>query len=256
MRDLVPPRVEFWTGVHHPHNAGKVERAFISINALRRRRGAFPVDRWILDCAGFKTIELHGGYPEAAELYAEQIKRWSTNGRLIAAVSQDYMCEPFMLAITGLSVADHQRLTIERYDALLRCDRGGTYLMPVLQGYQPNEYAEHLQMYGARLGPGAWVGVGSVCKRNGDPARIAEVLLTIKKQRPDLRLHGFGIKKTALESGLVQSLLRTADSMAWSYAARREGRDANDIGEAIAYARAIDTLPVQGDFSAMMECAA
>lgn len=248
-------RVQFWTGVHHPHNAGKVERAFISINALRRRVGPFPVNCWILDCAGFKTIELHGGYPDAPEVYAAQIKRWSRNGRLIAAVSQDYMCEPFMLAITGLSVSEHQRLTIERYDALLNCDRGGVYLMPVLQGYQPGEYVEHLRMYGPRLAVGAWVGVGSVCKRNGDPARIAEVLLAIKRERPDLRLHGFGIKKTALESGLVQSLLRTADSMAWSYAARREGRDANDIGEAIAYAKAINALPFQGDFSALMECA-
>lgn len=246
-------RVQFWTGVHHPHNAGKVERAFISINALRRRVGPFPVNCWILDCAGFKTIELHGGYPDAPEVYAAQIRRWSRNGRLIAAVSQDYMCEPFMLAITGLSVSEHQRLTIERYDALLKCDRGGVYLMPVLQGYQPGEYVEHLRMYGPRLASGAWVGVGSVCKRNGDPARIAEVLLAIKKERPDLRLHGFGIKKTALESGLVQSLLCTADSLAWSYAARREGRNANDIGEAIAYAKAIDSLPFQGDFSALME---
>ncbi|MCC6489103.1 MAG: hypothetical protein IT364_16510 [Candidatus Hydrogenedentes bacterium] len=42
-----------------------------------------------------------------------------------------------MLARTGLTIADHQRLTIERYDELLTHDRGGVYIMPVPQGYAP-----------------------------------------------------------------------------------------------------------------------
>jgi hypothetical protein len=231
----------FFPGVHHPHNAGKVDRAFISYNAVKNRKSAFPVEEWILDSAGFKAIELHAGYPDPPEVYAADIKRWSTNGTLLAAVTQDYMCEPFMLAITGLTIADHQRLTIERYDALMACDLGGVYLMPVLQGYAPQDYVRHLRMYGDRIAHGAWVGVGSVCKRNGNPKAIYEVLRAILDERPDLRLHGFGIKKTALETA-VRDLLYSADSMAWSYAARREGRDANDIGEAINYVRAIVAL--------------
>lgn len=52
--------------------------------------------------------------------------------------------------------------------------------------------------------------------------------------RPDLLLHGFGLKTTALACGAVRDLLHTADSMAWSFAARREGRGpaANDWREA------------------------
>ncbi len=166
-----------------------------------------------------------------------------------------------MLAKTGLTIADHQRLTIERYDALKACDLGGTYLMPVLQGYAPQDYVDHLRQYGDRIGHGAWVGVGSVCKRNGDPVAIWEVLSAIKRERPDLRLHGFGIKKTALET-MVRELLFSADSMAWSYAARREGRDANDIGEAINYLTAVGEIlnqqprPIQPDlFSCSLEAA-
>jgi hypothetical protein len=249
-------RLLFFVGVHHPHNAAKVTRAFISYNALRRRRGAFPARWWILDSSAFSIIAQHGGYPDEPEVYASAIRRWSINGRLLAAVSQDYMCEPHMLAITGQTVADHQRLTIERYDRLRSSDLAGVYLMPVLQGFTPEEYVEHVRMYGGRLAAGAWVGVGSVCKRNGDPSAVGAVLLAIKRARPDLRLHGFGLKKTALGSGLVRSLLRTADSMAWSYAARREGRDGNDIREAIAYARAVEQMPIQGDFSASMELVA
>jgi hypothetical protein len=150
-----------------------------------------------------------------------------------------------MLEKTGLSIAEHQRLTIQRYDRLRRADTGGVYLMPVLQGYAPADYAEHLAMYGSRLSPGAWVGVGSVCKRNGDPSAIVAVLEAIKSRRPDLHLHGFGVKVTSLASSRVRHLLHSADSMAWSSAARWEGRDRNSVREALRFVERIDSMPVQ-----------
>jgi hypothetical protein len=119
------------------------------------------------------------------------------------------------------------------------------YILPVLQGFTPQSYVEHARAYGDRLELGAWVGVGSICKRNGDPNAIAAVLLAIKSERPDLRLHGFGLKTTALASPLVRSLLHTADSMAWSYAARKQGRNANDWREAMRWTNAILSRPVQ-----------
>lgn len=235
----------FFVGVHQPCDAHHVDAAFISIHRIAKRRSPFEVADWVMDSGAFRTIELHGCYPEPPEIYAAQIKRWSTNGNLMAAVSQDYMCEPHMLAITGLTIEEHQRLTIERYDALTACDLGGVYLMPVLQGYAPADYVRHIEMYGERLKPGAWVGVGSVCKRNGDPAAIEAVLLAIKRVRPDLRLHGFGIKLTALRSALVRALLWTADSMAWSFAARKEGRNGNSIKEAVGFADRINAMTVE-----------
>jgi hypothetical protein len=234
----------FFVGVHQPCDAHRVNAAFISIHRIAKRIAAFLVGDWIMDSGAFSTILKHGGYPDPPEVYAAQIKRWSKNGNLLAAVSQDYMCEAHMLAITGLTVLDHQRLTIERYDKLMACDLAGVYLMPVLQGYTPAEYVRHLEMYGDRLARGAWVGVGSVCKRNGDPAAIEEVLLAIKRVRPDLRLHGFGIKTTALRSAIVRALLWTADSMGWSYAARKQGRDGNSIKEAIVFADKINNMHV------------
>lgn len=199
-----------------------------------------------MDSGAFSTIFKHGGYPEPVEIYAEQIKRWKSNGELLAAVTQDYMCEPAMLAKTGLTVTDHQRLTIERYDALLRCNTG-CYIMPVLQGYEPEEYVNHIRQYGDRLPIGAWVGVGSICKRNSSPCLVLDVLSAIKKYRPDLRLHGFGLKLTALMSPEIRSLLFTADSMAWSFAARREGGDANSWRNASSFKRKIDSLSYTTD---------
>lgn len=253
--------MKFFIGLDDVYNAKHVPAACISVNRLRRRKSAFVVGEWIMDSGAFTTIVAHGGYPEEPEVYAAEILRWSGNGTLLAAVSQDYMCERFMLERTGLTVAQHQGLTVARYDRLLACDLGGVYLLPVLQGYAPADYVAHIRMYGDRLPvglpervhpvlgklspTGPWVGVGSVCKRNGDAAAIEDVLIAIKRERPDLRLHGFGVKITSLGSGLVQRLLYSADSMAWSFSARKQGRSAHDIGEALAFIERIRTMPVQ-----------
>lgn len=188
---------------------------------------------------GFTELKDHGRYRNSPAEYARQVLRWSRVGNLAAAVSQDFMCEPFILAKTGLTVADHQRLTVERYDALRELVGGAAYVLPVLQGYEPREYLDHLRQYSDRLVVGQWVGVGSVCKRNADLGEVEQVLVTIRRARPELRLHGFGLKVTALRSSLVRESLHSADSMAWSYAARREGRDANDWREARAFTERI-----------------
>lgn len=241
--------MRFFTGLHQPSDAGNFNAAFISVNRLRPRKQPLKASDWIMDSGAFTEISTHGRYRHGVESYADEIRRWATNGsgRLLAAVAQDYMCEPHILKITGLTVADHQRLTIERYDALLE-QHTGVYILPVLQGYEPHEYVQHLRAYGERLEHGAWVGVGSVCKRNGDPRAIEAVLLAIKTERPDLRLHGFGLKSTALKSPVVRALLHTADSMAWSYHARKNGRNANDWREATRWTHNINTI-VFGDLA-------
>jgi hypothetical protein len=159
---------------------------------------------------------------------------------MLASVSQDYMCEDFVLEKTGLTIADHQRMTIERYDQLRAAVPRDIYIMPVLQGYAPEDYARHVASYGERLKSGMWVGVGSVCKRNSNPASIEMVLKAILAVRPDLRLHGFGIKVTALQSAFVFDSLHSADSMAWSFNARKNGRNAHDWREAVKFARKIN----------------
>jgi hypothetical protein len=236
--------VKFFTGLHQPSDAQHFDAAFVSVNRLRVRKGPFAVGDWIMDSGAFTEVSTHGRYRQPVEEYAEQIKRWKGNGNLLAAVAQDYMCEPWIIAKTGLTVEQHQVLTIERYDALLAHDTG-VCILPVLQGYQPADYVQHVRMYGERLTHGQWVGVGSICKRNGDPRAIQSVLLAIKQERPDLRLHGFGLKTTALADPLIKSLLHSADSMAWSFSARKQGRNGNDWQEAKRWAALITERPQQ-----------
>jgi hypothetical protein len=216
--------VKFYVGIHQPSDAKRLGAVFVSVHRLtgpKGRRSPFTTQPWIMDSGAFTTIATHGGYPEPPAAYAAHIRRWA-EPNLVAAVAQDYMCEAAMLAKTGLTVANHQRLTIERYDDLLACDRAGVAIMPVLQGYEPPDYVAHIRAYGSRLAQGAYVGVGSVCKRNGRPEGVLAVLEAILAERPDLRLHGFGLKTTSLAVPAIRNALESADSMAWSAAARRD----------------------------------
>lgn len=250
--------MDFYTGLHHPWDAENFDRAFVSVNTLRRRRKPIRSKKVILDSGAFTELcreqdvdedgnQVPNDYRDGVNVYAAHIRRIKRlvelgGGELEMAVSQDYMCEEFILAKTGRTITDHQKLTIERYDALID-EWTGVLIMPVLQGYAPEDYVRHIGMYGDRLTKGMRVGVGSVCKRNADPRAILDVLTAIKLVRPDLRLHGFGLKITALSNGLIRALLYSADSMAWSLNARMHGRNPNDWREADAFRRRIAVEP-------------
>lgn len=234
----------FYTGLHIYTKAHHFERCMVSVNVLgflKSLRGFSP-NEWILDSGAFSRVTSYGDHTLTPAEYAREIRWASGKGTLVAAVTQDYMCEDVALKATGGTVDDHQRKTIERYDALLREDTGSVYVMPVLQGRSPTDYVNHLRQYGRRFPHGAYVGVGSVCKRQGDPEELLKILSAIKSERPDLKLHGFGVKITALAVRAIRELLYSTDSMAWSASARHRGDDANDYREALAYTERVRSL--------------
>ena len=233
----------FYLGTHMVNHAKHFRHSMISVNRLIGRKSDFLAQHWIMDSAAFTRLSTHGDH-YSLRFYADQVDRWSHCGLMDAAVTQDYMCEPFILAKTGNSVIEHQVFTVERYMNLKRMVKK-TYIMPVLQGFKPSEYVEHLKMYGNLLCHGQWVGVGSVCKRNSNVRQIHKVLGAIKQARPDLNLHGFGLKLTALQDGFVRKCLYSADSMAWSFAARKNGRNASGLDEAQRFVERIKTQPIQ-----------
>ncbi len=216
--------------------------------SLEQRRSDFRVEvPWIFDSGAFSEISQFGDHRLSPAERAGQVLRWSTCGELLAAVTQDYMCEPSVLhrSRVGGTVADHQRATIERYDALLELTPKHCYTMPVLQGWDVSDYLHHLAQYGSRLLSGAWVGVGSVCRRNS-VREIRNILASIKAVRPDLRLHGFGLKLEALTNESVRTLLFSCDSMAATFP-RRYGSDKTEIELCHDYQKRI-ALAAAGDY--------
>jgi hypothetical protein len=119
----------------------------------------------------------------------------------------------------ALSVAEHQRRTVANLLALRYLDPG-LPVIPVLQGWTITDYlhcADRYEHAGINLAAEPLVGLGSVCRRQATGQ--VHALITVLHERGITRLHGFGFKI----AGLIQSghLLVSADSMAWSYAARR-----------------------------------
>ena len=243
-------RPTLYTGIHFLAAARALGTVMLSVNTLERRRSDFEVGRWMLDSGAFTRVTTGRGHMPTED-YAEQVKRWSEVGQMEAAVSQDFMCEPFVLERTGKTVAQHQTLSMERYLHLRELVGDAAYVMPVIQGYDPSEYARHVEAYGDDLAHGAWAGVGSVCKRNSNPNAISAVLTAILSIRPDLRLHGFGVKSTALRRGDIMERFYSIDSAAWSYAARKQGRNPNSIEECVEWTARVNAIPFMPSQSAL-----
>lgn len=230
---------EFYIGLHHPSVAWPFKRAMISVNALKHRKSGFRANEWIMDSGAFSQLYHRGKFTLSPEQYVERINYFSKIGKLKSAVAQDWMCENIILHRTGNSIEEHQALTLLSYSELQPLS--AIPIMPVLQGWTPADYVSHVRQYGGLLEPGAWVGVGSVCKRNSNPDAIEDVLCAIKSERMDLRLHGFGIKISALERPTVRAMLHSSDSMAWSFDGRMNG-DGDDPRQALSYCAKVQEL--------------
>ena len=209
----------FFLGTHEP---GWLRRSTVPLFVSRRRLARLrnmpqAVCAWALDSGGFSELSLFSGWQTSARQYVAEVRRYVDEiGSLLWAAPQDWMCEPVMLAKTGLSVEEHQRRSVASV-LELRDLAPELPWAPVLQGWRREDYLRCWEMYdaaGVDLGAEPIVGVGSVCRRQ----HTTEALSIFEALQP-LRLHGFGLKL----GGLRQSahLLTSADSMAWSFAARK-----------------------------------
>lgn len=216
----------YYTGTHEVSWLAKAGvPLFVSHRRLAGRK-SLPraADHWALDSGGFSELSLYGEWRTTPEQYNAAVLRYDEEiGELGWAAPQDWMCEPVMLARTGLTVADHQRRTVDNFVHLqeLWGDPITSPYMPVLQGWERDDYLRCMDLYeraGIRLDHFPVVGVGSVCRRQAT-GEIAEVLRAIRQIDPEMPLHGFGVKVKGLKR--YAHLLASADSMAWSYDARR-----------------------------------
>ncbi|WP_224095621.1 hypothetical protein [Nostoc sp. MS1] len=259
----------YFLGCNFPEKIASLDcPVMLSINGFFKKRGNKYTCRkqpfnggnhpMIFDSGAFSRISRLYGYKNhlPTRTYAQVIWRFKNCCNLVAVVVQDYMCEEYILSITGLDILTHQRLTLHRRDRLveeldrLAQDTGEAppYIMPVLQGYEPDDYLRHFDNYGSRLLPGDWIGIGSVCKRNANPGSIWAIL----NQLPTgFRWHGFGVKRTALQDGAIRGCFYSVDSQAGSLGSYGKPRKqtkyqyANDWNHALNYRASVINSPVQ-----------
>lgn len=197
------------------------EPLFISNRTLQKRK-TLPraLGPWALDSGGFTELSTFGEWTIPAKKYLELVRRYADNvGRLEWAAPQDWMCEPWIVQKTRLSVTEHQQRTIRNYLDLRSADPT-LPIIPVLQGWELDDYEKHVEMYdaaGIALADYPVVGLGSVCRRQA----TEEITYIVGRLHSmNIRLHGFGVKTSGL--GSYGALLESADSMAWSFAARKQ----------------------------------
>lgn len=212
----------FFLGTHRPNWLWQdgMPELFVSHRTLRSYRTLRPaLTDWALDSGGFTELSMHGGWQTTQTDYVTAVLRYHTHiGRMQWAAPQDWMCEPWLIAKTGLTVLEHQRRTIDSVVGL-RTEAPDLPWIPVLQGWDITDYARHVEMYadaGIDLRTEPTVGLGSVCRRQAT-AEIGQIVEML--DATGLRLHGFGVKMSGVEA--YGPLLQSADSLAWSYGGRR-----------------------------------
>ena len=213
--------MRFYLGTHMPGWLGRVSvPLFVSHRRLAGRR-RLPVARtgWALDSGGFTELSMYGEWRTMPTEYVAAVRRYRDEiGSLDWAAPQDWMCEPFIVAKTRRTVAEHQRLTVENY-VTLRGLAADLPFVPVLQGWSLDDYSRHVAMYdtaGIDLTVEPTVGVGSVCRRQATP-EIADIIARLTTD--GINLHGFGVKTSGIRA--YGWMLTSADSLAWSYRGRR-----------------------------------
>lgn len=194
---------------------------FVSHRRLAKRK-TLPraAADWALDSGGFTELAMHGRWVTTPTAYVSAVRRYRDEiGRLAWAAPQDWMAEPEMLRRTGLTMTEHQRRTV---DSVLELRALAPELpwVPVLQGYSAADYLRCADLYAAAgidVTVEPVVGIGSVCRRDRT-LEASAIVATVASH--GIRLHGFGLKATT--AGRVGHLLTSADSMSWSFQARRQ----------------------------------
>jgi hypothetical protein len=209
--------MRFYLGTHMPGWLADDGPPLFVSHVRLRRMSRLPVAArgWALDSGGFKELDRHGRWVTTIEEYVDAVAGYMDRvGGLEWAAPMDWMCEPRMIARTGLSVREHQDRTVSNFLEL----RGRGPFIPVLQGWTAADYARCVELYadaGVDLTVEPRVGLGTVCRRQ-DTDEIAAVVGELASG--GLRLHGFGMKSRGVAR--VAHMLASADSMAWSSRAR------------------------------------
>ena len=227
----------FYLGVHRPNWVTLPEfrgvPLFLSRRQIEDRIKTLPsraVTRWALDSGGYTELDGRGEWSTTPQRYVDDVRRYADGlGMMDWASPQDWMCEPWILKNTGLTVEQHQNLTVENF-ATLRYLAPEIAWTPVLQGWSLKDYDRCAKLYevcGFDLSSMDVVGVGSVCRRQSTE-EIGEVFTHLHDELGLTNLHGFGVKAAGLTR--YADKLKSSDSMAWSLRARWAEKTRRDQG--------------------------
>ena len=208
---------DFYLGTHIVNWLWNVDiPLFISRRRLKGYKTVKPaLSKWALDSGGFTELSMYGGWTIGADQYAEEVQQHMQRGKMEWCAPQDWMCEPFIIAKTGLSVDVHIGKTIENYCQLKEMN---IPVIPVLQGWKIDDYENCITRYsehGVDLAAAETVGLGSVCRRQASD-EIGQIAKLVSDA--GIKAHGFGVKAQGIKK--YGHYLKSADSLSWSFTGR------------------------------------
>jgi hypothetical protein len=180
-----------------------------------------------LDSAGFVAAQRYGRYPWRIDHYIDLCAAYPWQ----RCFAMDFCVEP-EIAADRATVLDRISKTVHVLRRCLRASRERGIeqrLAPVLQGWEPQDYARCLNRMGDVVERSPIVGVGSVCRRpiHGNNGIIAVVnRIDQELGASTTRLHLFGVKGAAATILRHHPRVASYDSQAYGTRARvlaREG---------------------------------
>lgn len=235
--------MKFFLGTHEVSWLSRVtDELFISRRRLARIKKKYPhaLGPWAMDSGGFTELNQFGRWTITPAEYVAEVRKYrDAIGNMLWAAPQDWMCEPEVIAKTGLSVGEHQQRTVDNF-LELKSLAPDLPIIPVLQGWWGQDkrgnrlpggtYEDCIEKYakaGVDLKQYPLVGIGSICRKQQTGIGFFMKLESQLRELSDagVRFHAFGLKAEGLETlagGAIDPIFASADSLAWSFGARHD----------------------------------
>ena len=174
-----------------------------------------------VDCGGFYN-SLAGNYKTSDTEYLEYVK--SVNADFFAL--RDYTCEKEVCKRLKTTTKEQIKKTFEHHlrmleyldDFLLDCNGKKAIAVPVLQGYELEDYLYCLDLYREAGLINSYMAIGTLCRRNAT-REITKIVGKLREELPDwVMIHAFGVKIPTLKR--IWNLCDSIDTGAWDFVSR------------------------------------
>lgn len=199
----------------------KYQNILINFMTKTNRPPKYNYENLFIDSGGFYSSMRSGGYTKSNDEYLDYIQKWQPQFFAL----RDYPCEPELLKKHNMTVQYNIKRTVENHLILLNKIESGLWdihgkPIPVIQGWEIEDYLHCIDLFTENGVTSDYMAIGSVCRRN-QTEKIKDVILAVRDNVPLwTKLHGFGVKLTALKDLVIWKALYSVDSGAWDYVAR------------------------------------
>jgi len=198
----------------------QMEEPNVMINYATQNNNPWEeIENLFVDSGGYSFILGKGEYTTSNREYLEYVEEHQPE---IFAL-RDYPCEPDVLEEHDRTVEEHQEKTIEKHKELRELMEEFDIdwkPLSVIQGWELEDYLNHIDRLKEEDLITEHIGIGSVCRR-GQDEEIRRIILEVSKALPDrCKIHAFGVKSNILRFAEMSKILHSSDSQAFDMASR------------------------------------